>query len=80
MEKILGIDLGTTNSSAAMLRGGRPELVEATEGKNVGGGKAFPSIVSFDKNGNTVVGLLARKQMISNPEGVVTASKNKNGN
>ena len=79
MEKILGIDLGTTNSSAAMLRGGRPELVEATEGKNVGGGKAFPSIVSFDKNGNTIVGLLARKQMISNPEGCVTASKRKMG-
>ncbi|MDN5847750.1 MAG: Hsp70 family protein [Candidatus Nitrosocosmicus sp.] len=79
MEKILGIDLGTTNSSAAMLRGGRPELTEAAEGKSIGGGKAFPTIVSFDKNGNTIVGMLARKLLISNPEGCVTAAKRKMG-
>ena len=79
MEKILGIDLGTTNSAAAIFRGGRPELSEAIEGKTTGGGKAFPSIVSFDANGNTSVGLLARKQLVSNPEGCVLEVKRKMG-
>jgi molecular chaperone DnaK len=79
MAKILGIDLGTSNSAAAILEGGRPAIVPSAEGTTVGGGKAFPSYVAFTKDGQLIVGEPARRQAISNPEGTVTAFKRKMG-
>ena len=79
MAKIIGIDLGTSNSAAAVLEGGRPVLVPSAEGTTVGGGKAFPSYVAFAKDGSLVVGEPARRQAITNPEGTVTAFKRKMG-
>jgi molecular chaperone DnaK len=79
MAKILGIDLGTSNSAAAVLEGGRPQIVPSAEGTTVGGGKAFPSYVAFTKDGQLIVGEPARRQAVSNPEGTVTAFKRKMG-
>jgi molecular chaperone DnaK len=79
MAKIIGIDLGTSNSAAAVLEGGRPVIVPSAEGTTVGGGKAFPSYVAFTKDGQLIVGEPARRQAISNPEGTVTAFKRKMG-
>jgi molecular chaperone DnaK len=79
MTKIIGIDLGTSNSAAAVLEGGRPVIVPSAEGTTVGGGKAFPSYVAFTKDGQLIVGEPARRQAISNPEGTVTAFKRKMG-
>jgi molecular chaperone DnaK len=79
MAKIIGIDLGTSNSAASVLEGGRPVLIPSAEGTTVGGGKAFPSYVAFTKDGQLVVGEPARRQAISNPEGTVTAFKRKMG-
>jgi molecular chaperone DnaK len=79
MSKIIGIDLGTSNSAAAMLEGGRPAIIPSAEGTTTGGGKAFPSYVAFTKDGSLIVGEPARRQAISNPEGTVTAFKRKMG-
>ena len=79
MAKIIGIDLGTSNSAAAMLEGGRPAIIPSAEGTTTGGGKAFPSYVAFTKDGQLIVGEPARRQAISNPEGTVTAFKRKMG-
>ncbi|MGD0588368.1 MAG: molecular chaperone DnaK [Thermoplasmata archaeon] len=79
MSKIIGIDLGTSNSAAAVLEGGRPVIIPSSEGTTVGGGKAFPSYVAFSKDGQLIVGEPARRQAISNPEGTVTAFKRKMG-
>ncbi|HLN51919.1 MAG TPA: molecular chaperone DnaK, partial [Thermoplasmata archaeon] len=79
MTKIVGIDLGTSNSAAAILEGGRPVIIPSAEGTTVGGGKAFPSYVAFTKDGQLIVGEPARRQAISNPEGTVTAFKRKMG-
>ncbi|HTT72561.1 MAG TPA: molecular chaperone DnaK [Thermoplasmata archaeon] len=79
MAKIIGIDLGTSNSAAAVLEGGRPVLIPSAEGTTVGGGKAFPSYVAFTKDGQLIVGEPARRQAISNPDGTVTAFKRKMG-
>ncbi|HYB63040.1 MAG TPA: molecular chaperone DnaK [Thermoplasmata archaeon] len=79
MAKILGIDLGTSNSAAAVLEGGRPQIIPSAEGTTVGGGKAFPSYVAFTKDGQLIVGEPARRQAVSNPEGTVTAFKRKMG-
>src|SRR5487761_51170 len=78
MAKIIGIDLGTSNSAAAVMMGGRPTVIPSAEGTSVGG-KAFPSYVAFTKDGQLVVGEPARRQAISNPEGTVTAFKRKMG-
>lgn len=78
MAKIIGIDLGTSNSAAAAMIGGKPTIIQAAEGTSVGG-KAFPSVVAFTKDGQLVVGEPARRQMISNPEGTVIAAKRKMG-
>jgi molecular chaperone DnaK len=77
-EKIIGIDLGTTNSAAAVMLGGRPVIIPSAEGTTVGG-KAFPSVVSFTKDGQLLVGEPARRQAILNPEGTITAIKRKMG-
>ncbi len=79
MAKILGIDLGTSNSAASVLEGGRPQIIPSAEGTTVGGGKAFPSYVAFTKDGQLIVGEPARRQAVSNPEGTVTAFKRKMG-
>jgi molecular chaperone DnaK len=79
MAKIIGIDLGTSNSAAAVLEGGRPVIIPSAEGTTVGGGKAFPSYVAFTKDGQLLVGEPARRQAISNPENTVTAFKRKMG-
>jgi len=51
MTKIIGIDLGTSNSAAAVVMGGKPTIIPAAEGATVGG-KAFPSVVAFGKDGD----------------------------
>jgi len=78
MGKIIGIDLGTSNSAAAAMIGGKPTIIQAAEGASVGG-KAFPSVVAFTNTGELLVGEPARRQMISNPEGTVYAAKRKMG-
>ena len=78
MGKIIGIDLGTSNSAASVMIGGKPTIIQAAEGTSVGG-KAFPSVVAFTKDGQLIVGEPARRQMISNPEGTVIAAKRKMG-
>jgi len=78
MGKIIGIDLGTSNSAAASMIGGKPTIIQAAEGTSVGG-KAFPSVVAFTRDGQLIVGEPARRQMISNPEGTVIAAKRKMG-
>ena len=78
MGKIIGIDLGTSNSAAASMMGGKPTIIQAAEGTSIGG-KAFPSVVAFTKEGQLIVGEPARRQMISNPEGTVIAAKRKMG-
>jgi molecular chaperone DnaK len=78
MGKIIGIDLGTSNSAASAMIGGKPSIIQAAEGTSVGG-KAFPSVVAFTKDGQLIVGEPARRQMISNPEGTVLAAKRKMG-
>jgi molecular chaperone DnaK len=78
-EKIIGIDLGTSNSACAVLNAmGKPEIIPAAEGRTLGG-KAFPSFVAFDENGRKIVGEPARRQAVSNPDGTVTAIKRKMG-
>lgn len=78
-EKIIGIDLGTSNSACAILSGtGQPEIIPAAEGRTLGG-KAFPSYVAFDDNGRKIVGEPARRQAVSNPDGTVYAIKRKMG-
>jgi molecular chaperone DnaK len=58
--------------------GGKPTIIQAAEGTSIGG-KAFPSVVAFTKDGQLIVGEPARRQMISNPEGTVIAAKRKMG-
>ncbi|MDH7509387.1 MAG: molecular chaperone DnaK [Methanomassiliicoccales archaeon] len=78
MPKIIGIDLGTSNSAAAVMEGGRPTIIPSAEGTSLGG-KAFPSYVAFTKDGQLLVGEPARRQAITNPEGTITAIKRKMG-
>src|ERR671913_340722 len=78
MSKIIGIDLGTSNSAASVMIGGKPTIIQAAEGTSVGG-KAFPSYVAFTKDGQLLVGEPARRQMVTNPEGTVIAAKRKMG-
>lgn len=79
MAKIIGIDLGTSNSAAAVLMGGKPQIIPSAEGVTVGGGKAFPSVVAFTKDGQRLIGEPARRQAISNPDRTITAIKRKMG-
>ena len=78
MAKIIGIDLGTSNSAAAVLEGGRPVLVPSAEGTSVYG-KSFPSFVAFTKDGDRLVGEPAKRQAVANAEGTVNAFKRKMG-
>ena len=78
MAKILGIDLGTSNSAAAVLEGGKPKIVPSAEGNTVYG-KAFPSVVAFTKDGEMLVGEPARRQAVTNPDNTVSGFKRKMG-
>ena len=69
MAKVIGIDLGTSNSAAAVMEAGKPTIIPSAEGTTVGGGKAFPSYVAFTKDGQRLVGEPARRQASINPEG-----------
>ncbi|MBI4191417.1 MAG: molecular chaperone DnaK [Betaproteobacteria bacterium] len=75
---IIGIDLGTSNSAAAVLRGGRPVIIPSAEGVSLGG-KAFPSYVAVTADGQVLVGEPARRQASANPEGTATAFKRRMG-
>lgn len=75
---VIGIDLGTSNSAAAVLRGGRPVIIPSAEGISLGG-KAFPSYVALGADGQMLVGEAARRQAASNPEGTATAFKRRMG-
>ena len=77
-EKIIGIDLGTSNSEAAVMLGGKPTIIPSAEGATVAG-KMFPSYIAFTPDGQLLVGEPARRQAVSNPEGTVTAVKRKMG-
>lgn len=75
---IIGIDLGTSNSAAAVLRGGKPVIIPSTEGISLSG-KAFPSYVAIAADGSKLVGEPARRQASENPEGTVSAFKRRMG-
>lgn len=79
MARAIGIDLGTSNSAAAVMEGGRPVIIPSAEGAGVASGKAFPSFVSFTKDGQRLVGEPARRQAPINSEGTVYAAKRKMG-
>ncbi len=70
MSKIIGIDLGTTNSCVAVLEGGEPVVITNPEGA-----RTTPSVVAFTKNGERLVGQMAKRQAITNPEGTVSSIK-----
>jgi molecular chaperone DnaK len=78
MAKIIGIDLGTTNSEAAYMEGGRPVIIPSAEGSTFGG-KMFPSVVAFTKDGERLVGEPAKRQAVLNPERTITRIKRKMG-
>ena len=68
--KILGIDLGTTNSAMAVIEGGKPEILENKEGN-----RTTPSMVAINKNGERLVGLLAKRQAVTNPDNTIFSAK-----
>ena len=70
MGKTIGIDLGTTNSAVAIIEGGTPKIVE-----NVEGNRTTPSVVATSKNGDRIVGLLAKRQAVTNPENTISEIK-----
>jgi len=70
MNKIVGIDLGTTNSAAAVMRGGKVEVIPSAEG-----GRTVPSVVATTKAGDTLVGQLAKRQAVTNPDNTVFSVK-----
>ncbi len=76
--KIIGIDLGTSNSAAAVLEGGRPVLIPSAEGTSLYG-KSFPSYVAFTKDGQRLIGEPAKRQAVANPDGTLNAFKRKMG-
>ncbi len=74
MSKIIGIDLGTTNSCVAVMEGGEPVVIANTEGN-----RTTPSIVAFTKDGERLVGETAKRQAVTNPEGTVMSIKREMG-
>ena len=70
MGKIIGIDLGTTNSVVAVMEGGEPTVIPSAEG-----GRTVPSVVAFTKSGERLVGLLAKRQAVTNPGNTVFSIK-----
>jgi molecular chaperone DnaK len=78
MAKIIGIDLGTSNSAAAVLEAGKPTIIPSAEGATVAG-KTVPSVVAFSKEGQLLVGEPARRQAATNPQNTIVAAKRKMG-
>ena len=78
MPKIIGIDLGTTNSEAGYMEGGTPKIIPSAEGSTYGG-KMFPSVIAFTKDGQILVGEPAKRQAVLNPERTVMQIKRKMG-
>jgi len=78
MPRIIGIDLGTTNSEAGYMEGGTPKIIPSAEGSTYGG-KMFPSVIAFTKDGQILVGEPAKRQAILNPERTVIQIKRKMG-
>ncbi len=70
MSKIIGIDLGTTNSCVAVMEGGKPRVIENSEGD-----RTTPSIVAFTKDGEVLVGASAKRQAVTNPKNTISAVK-----
>lgn len=70
MSKIIGIDLGTTNSAVAIIEGGQPKIIE-----NIEGARTTPSIVAIGKNGDRLAGLLAKRQAVTNPQNTIYGIK-----
>ncbi len=79
MVKVIGIDLGTTNSEAAFVdESGDAKIIPSAEGSAYGG-KMFPSVIAFTKDGHRLVGVAAKRQAVINPEGTVREMKRKMG-
>src|SRR5438093_1429421 len=70
MGKIIGVDLGTTNSVVAVMEGGEPTVIPSAEG-----GRTVPSVVAFTKTGERLVGQLAKRQAITNPANTVYSTR-----
>ena len=70
MSKVIGIDLGTTNSVVAIMEAGEPVVITNSEG-----GRTTPSVVGFTKDGNRLVGQVAKRQAVTNPENTVYSIK-----
>src|SRR5215212_6851317 len=70
MGKIIGIDLGTTNSVVAVMEGGEPTVIPSAEG-----GRTIPSVVAFTKTGERLVGQLAKRQAVTNPTNTIYSIK-----
>lgn len=74
MGKVIGIDLGTTNSCAAVMEGGEPVIIPSAEG-----GRTVPSVVGFSKNGERLVGQIAKRQAVANPDRTIVSIKRQMG-
>ena len=74
MGKIIGIDLGTTNSCVAVMEGGEPVVIPNSEGN-----RTTPSVVAFSKDGERLVGQIAKRQAVTNPEHTIISIKRKMG-
>ena len=74
MSKIIGIDLGTTNSCVAVMEGGEPVVIANSEGA-----RTTPSVVGFTKTGDRLVGQVAKRQAITNPDNTVSSIKSQMG-
>ena len=70
MAKVIGIDLGTTNSCVAVMEGGKPKVIENAEGA-----RTTPSIVAFTKDGERLIGQPAKRQAVTNPDNTIFAVK-----
>jgi len=79
MAKVIGIDLGTSNSACSFMEKNRPVIIPSAEGAGIASGKAFPSYVAFTKDKQKLVGEPARRQAAINPEGTIAAAKRKMG-
>ena len=70
MSKIIGIDLGTTNSCVSVIEGNKPTIIQNSEGL-----RTTPSIVAFTKDGETLVGQSAKRQAVTNPKNTIYSAK-----
>jgi molecular chaperone DnaK len=68
--KVIGIDLGTTNSAVAIMEGGQPTVIPNEEG-----GRTTPSVVSFSEEGERLVGAIAKRQSVTNPKATIYSIK-----